>query len=138
MGITMIQRELITDGTARVELTQRLFGLHFPMTLEGAVYGFASALSTDYTGGFWRFYALSNGGFLMTPDSTDRYVVASMNGYCGRHSADAFGITVCLFAYSQLSFGADAFAAVSARHFHLLRDMALDHPEASAIFAAID
>jgi hypothetical protein len=138
MSITMIDRELITDSTARVALTHRLFGLHFPIKLEGVVYGFARALCKEYKGGFWRFYALSNGGFLMAPDSADRFAVASMNGYCCKLSADAFGITVCLFAFSQLSFDADPFAATSARHFHLLRDMALDHAEAPAIFAAID
>ena len=47
------------------------------------------------------------------------------------------GITVCLFTYSSLSFeyfGDEVFAD----HFHRLRDFALEHAEASAIFGAID
>jgi hypothetical protein len=52
-------------------------------------------------------------------------------------SADAAGITVCLFAYSLLSFeyrGAEVFT----RHFYGLREFALEHPESAHIFAAID
>jgi hypothetical protein len=58
-------------------------------------------------------------------------------GYDGEMSADAAGITVCLFACSLLSFeyrGTEVFA----RHFHGLREFALEHPESTQIFAAID
>jgi hypothetical protein len=51
-------------------------------------------------------------------------------------SADAAGITACLFALSHLSFQIQHESIAS--HFHTLRDFALDHAEASAILAAID
>jgi hypothetical protein len=51
-------------------------------------------------------------------------------------SADAAGITVCLFAFSHLAFQIDDRDIVE--HFHLLREFALQHPEASKILAAID
>jgi hypothetical protein len=53
-------------------------------------------------------------------------------------SPDAFGITVCLYAYSELSFGDDRLAQVWAQHYHLLREYASRHPEAKLIHRAID
>jgi Antirestriction protein len=44
---------------------------------------------------------------------------------------------VCLFSFSHLSFQKPA-EDVFSRHFYHLRAFALDHPEASLIFAAID
>jgi hypothetical protein len=73
----------------------------------------------------------------MAPVGGPFRVSVDTNGYKGEMSADAAGITVCLFAYSHLSFRYsenDAFAD----HFHLLREFAAEHAEASAIFAAID
>ena len=84
----------------------------------------------------WRFFELSNGGFYMTPPEEAYDLVVDSNGFQGRMSADAAGITVCLFAFSHLSFlyTIDVFS----RHFHQLREFAQDHPEAGLIFAAID
>ena len=53
-------------------------------------------------------------------------------------SADALGITACLYAYSHLSFAQNSFGELCAQHYHWLREYALDHSEAGAIFAAID
>jgi Antirestriction protein len=127
----------------RVEDSQRLMTLprHFGnrlLTFEGAVYDFMRRFSPDYRGGFWDFIDLSNGGFYMTPqhEGTFRFSVDT-NGYQGEMSSDAAGITVCLFAYSHLSFRY-ADDQVFADHFHRLREFAMDHAEAPAIFAAID
>jgi hypothetical protein len=51
-------------------------------------------------------------------------------------SADAAGITACLFALSHLSFRIRSDSL--ARHYYELRDFALEHAEASAIIAATD
>ncbi len=126
----------------RVEDSQRLmalprhFGQHL-MIFEGTVYTFMRRFAPDYRGGWWEFHDLSNGGFYMTPSGGPFAFSVDTNGYEGRMSADAAGITVCLFTYSHLSFtyfGEERFG----EHFHLLRDFALDHAEASAIFGAID
>ena len=54
-------------------------------------------------------------------------------------SADALGITVCLYAYSNLSFsGPDAFADVCFDHYHWLREYMLEHPEVGEILGATD
>ncbi len=113
------------------------FGDNFPFRIEPFIYNMARRLSNDYQGGLWIMYELTNGGFYMSPDSDTPFKVVCMNGYEGKMSADAFGITVCLYAYSHLSFS-EELADVCGEQFHLLRDFALDHCEARKIFSAID
>ena len=60
------------------------------------------------------------------------------NGYEGQLSADAFGITVCLYAYSRLSFSGMLIADMCAQQYHLLRAYALEHAEVEGILAAVD
>jgi hypothetical protein len=75
----------------------------------------------------------------MAPCSDQLYQVSCDNGYEGKLSADALGITACLYAYSHLSFSSNqAFAEICANHYHLLRGYMLEHEEASKILAAID
>ena len=98
----------------------------------------AGRLALEYRGGYWEFNALSNGGFFMAPRSTAVFAVSSENGFEGQLSADALGITACLYAYSHLSFTEGDFSETCARQYHLLREYATDHAEARAIVAAID
>jgi hypothetical protein len=95
-----------------------------------------SQFSAAYSGGCWRFYKLSNGGFYMSPPDESYEIHIKGNGFQGRMSADASGITVCLYTYSQLSF--ESAPEIFAKHFHWLRDFAWHHAEARAIFQAID
>lgn len=123
----------------RAGFVHALFGLHFPMMVEPTVFGMAGTLSPDYKGGFWEFHALSNGGFYMAPHSDTPFHAVCENGFEGALSADALGITACLYAYSNLSFmRIEDLAEVCARQYHLLRDFAMDHAEVKAILAAID
>lgn len=132
-----ITSAIVTDRR-RLNVTNRLFGLHFPLRLEPCVFGIAKRLSHEYRGGYWQFHTLSNGGFYMAPESDSPFLVAADNGFNGAMSPDAFGIVVCLYAYSGLSFAGDAFAEVCAEHYHRLRTFALDHAEAGGIMAATD
>jgi antirestriction protein len=126
----------------QVEDSERMMALprHFGQRLlafEGAVYDFMRRFAADYDGAYWQFYELSNGGFYMAPDGGPFRISIDTNGYEGEMSADAAGITICLFACSHLSFrysDDDVFGD----HFHMLREFAAEHAEASAIFAAID
>lgn len=126
------------QAATRVKLTSTLFGLNFPLRLEPCIFGIASRLSSDYRGGYWQFHELSNGGFYMAPEQAAPFQVEADNGFSGLLSPDAFGITVCLYAYSGLSFAGDAFAEVCAEHYHWLRNFALGHAEAGGIMAATD
>lgn len=135
---TTISRRRVADDQ-RIEHTAAIFGIHFPLRLEPAVYALAKKLSADYHGGYWEFYALSNGGFYMAPISHGAFPVACENGYDGLLSADALGIAVCLYAYSHLSFSdCGGLAETCARQYHWLRDYMLEHPEAESILGAID
>ena len=84
----------------------------------------------------WQFFELSNGGFYMSPPEDSYELTIHSNGFRGHMSADAAGITVCLFAFSHLSF--EYTTDIISRHYHWLLEYAKDHVEASAIFAAID
>jgi hypothetical protein len=132
----IVTSEIIPDGE-RCDHVDNLFGVHFPLRLEPVIFAFADRLSRDYSGGYWHFHSLSNDGFYMAPDDST-YTVTCDNGFEGVMEADAFGIMVCLYAFSHLSFGEGPFAETCARQFHLIRDYALEHAEFRAILAAID
>lgn len=138
MNAALITRHQI-PVTQRLSHTENLFGLHFPLQLEPAIYGFADHLCEAYKGGYWEFYELSNGGFYMSPNSDTPFNVSCDNGYEGELSVDAFGIVCCLYAYSHLSFNnKPQLAELCAQQLHWLRDYALDHAEVGSILAAID
>lgn len=120
----------------RPQILPRHFG-RYMMSVENAIYSFMRKLCPAYNGGYWHFYELSNAGFYMAPDSENRFdVYVDGNGFDGTLSADAAGITACLFAFSHLSFAIDH--DTIPRHYHWLRDFAMDHAEARYILAAID
>lgn len=138
MTHAIITRHQIIDKL-RIQHTADLFGILFPLSIEPTVYSFASNIASEYSGAYWEFYALSNGGFYMAPCSEASYQVSCENGFEGTLSADALGITACLYAYSHLSFSNNqAFAELCANQYHSLRDYMLEHLEARAILSAID
>lgn len=127
------------DINQRIKHAADIFGIHFPMRFEPFVYALTDKLVHDYNGGYWQFYALSNGGFYMVPESYIPFDVSCVNGFEGKLSADALGITVCLYAYSHLSFGnPSTFTEICAQQFHRLREFMLGHAEAGNILQAID
>ena len=134
----MITRNVLPTHR-RTQVTSELFGLNFPMKLEPLIFNLTDHIADNYSGGYWDFYTLSNGGFYMSPCSDDHFNVSCENGFEGRLSGDALGIVVCLYAYSHLSFsGRNGFDEVCAEHYHLLREFASAHGESLGIFSAID
>ena len=61
-----VTRELVPEDL-RLDVVERLFGMAFPLQLEPVVYGITDRMAEDYTGGYWHFYTLTNGGFYMAP-----------------------------------------------------------------------
>jgi hypothetical protein len=102
------------------------------------VYQFATQLAAAYSGGYWNFYLLSNGGFFMAPNLDQSFEIVADNGYEGKMSPEALGITACLYTYSNLSFNVGAFGETCGQHYHRLLDFAMEHPERGAIKSAID
>ena len=136
-ALNLINRELVPVDR-RLDTTERLFGIHFPLQMEPVIYGITDRMAADYKGGYWDFYTLSNGGFYMEPSSDDVFHVTCDNMFEGDLSADALGITACLYAYSHLSFSNGRFARVCACHFHMLRSYMLEHESARKIIQATD
>lgn len=119
----------------RMNTLPRHFGRHL-LSVENAIYAWLRELSGEYSGGYWHFYELSNGGFYMAPQCESLQLRVDGNGYDGRMSGDAAGIVACLFALSHLSFRIPN--DMLSRHFHQLLEFAAEHREASAIIAATD
>jgi Antirestriction protein len=130
--------DAIVAEAERIAAVDRRFGLYYVLKLEPTVFNIAEALAMAYTGGYWEFHELSNGGFYMAPRFATEFQVSSENGYEGKLSPNALGLAACLSAYSHLSFGGNGFAETCARHFHMLREYALTHPENAAVMAVID
>lgn len=98
----------------RMNIVDGLFGMAYMLKLEPAVFSIAEALAETYIGGYWEFHVLSNGGFYMAPRHDTKFTVSCDNGFEGKLSPNAFGITVCLYAFSELSFGGDRMAQTCA------------------------
>jgi hypothetical protein len=122
-------------ASERLSVLVRHFGRH-TLVFESGVYVFAHQLSPSYAGGYWHFQELSNGGFFMSPQCGPLQLRVTDNGYEGNLSAEAAGITFCLFAFSHLSFRFPE--PMFMQHFHDLRALVFEHPEAGGILAAID
>jgi Antirestriction protein len=140
---TIVTRTLIAEDQ-RLSHTAKLFGAHFPMVIEPVVYGITGRMAESYNGSYWSLYEISGPdwlapGFYMAPEGDQIFQVSCDNYFTGELSADALGITACLYAYSHLSFSKDkVFGMLMADHYHRLRSFMFEHPEVAAILRAID
>ncbi|MBS0984252.1 antirestriction protein [Gluconobacter cerinus] len=134
----------IVPQSERFSFLPSMFGNGTYLEGESTVYAYMSALCREYTGGYWNYAYLSNGGRVMLPEMEETTVTISvrLNGYQGQMTPNAAGIVCCLFALSGLSckvFQTNPEAAeLIAERYHQLRDFALEHAEREAILAAID
>lgn len=129
----------VVPGKDRLTFLPRHFGTHM-LTVENFLYTQFAKLCPTYTGGYWHFYDLSNGGCYLAPHHERYALVHADNFFDATVSGDAAGIIVSLFTFSHLSFllEDDPHGPRIADYFHLLRDFAANHPEADPIFRAID
>ena len=137
----MIARSItdtIVPESERLSFVDRLFGIQYVLKLEPTVFTMAERIAPEYSGAYWTFHTLGNGGFYMSPRHDTMFSISCENGFEGKLSPDAFGITVCLYVFSELSFGENRLAKACADQYHLLREYAAEHPEATAIYRAID
>ena len=131
-----IATTLVADSD-RMNFLPKMFGVRRVVRAETLVYAWMDRLCEEYRGGSWHFYSLSNGGMFLAPKQTDGFSVAvDGNGFAGRLSADAAGIVATLFALCQLANETQEDRIIDL--YHLLRDFAMTHLEASSIMRAID
>lgn len=127
--------------TARGNILPRHTGRHF-LAFENLVYDLMGRASSDYQGGLWQFFELSNGGFFMAPDRSEPMWLSWPDNYFeGQISPQAAGIGITLMALSILSFNdwlSDEDRDRLTDRFHKLRDFAAEHAEAREIFGLID
>ena len=128
-----------TLGSATLlELSLILVVATLLIVAENAVYTFMERLSpSDYGGGFWNFYEYAGQPLFMAPTSRPRFRIENqITEYSGEVSAEAAAIIATLFTFSHLSFRYESERLVNG--YHRLYDYSTRHPEARAIFAAID
>lgn len=115
-----------------------LFGLRHLIIAENAVYHFMERISPyDYGGGFWDFFELRGRPLFLAPTSRKRMRIESgITEFRGEVSAEAAGIIATLFVLSHLSIQYESDHL--AEGYHRLHDYLDGHPEASAIYQAID
>ena len=123
----------------RLAFLPRHFGRHM-LFVERLIYSQFANLCPSYRGGYWHFFDLSNGGCYLAPDCQSYSLLWEGNEFDATVSGDAAGIIVSLFTFSQLSFNFEnaPLGPRIVRYFHLLRDFAGNHPEASVIYRVID
>ena len=129
----------------RVALSERLdfWQSHFGTvkgftTFEVVIFTIMGQFCDEYTGGYWEYCTLPNGGVFIYPD-LDHETLTLFNMHNGNEailSPEAAGVAVCLMLYSQWSFRTES--EVLVERFYQLRDYAIQHPESSAIFHLID
>lgn len=139
MSAAITRRQIPLDE--RMDFLPARTGSHFYL-FEKMVYYFASTQS-NYTGGYWEFYELSNGGWYMAyADEGQRYQFNCPNFFQGELSSDAAGIALSLLAINNLLWQLHETEPGTARKlndaFYALRDYASTHQEAAAIFGVID
>ena len=129
---------IIVTESERMAFVDKLFGIGYVIKLEPTVFTMAERLAPQYTGGYWQFHELGNGGFYMAPRFDTEFSISCENGFKGKLSPDALGVAASMYAFSHLSFGDGRFAQTCAEHYHLLRELMFEHAEAGGILRATD
>ncbi len=127
----------VVPDHARMAFLPRVFGARHHAIGESAVFNWMKSLCPAYSGGFWDFVDLSNGGFYLRlrTDKPQLDLRVEGNGYEGELSPDAASIVATMFAVNELVWGG---ADHLDEAFYKLREYAIQHPEASRILGAID
>jgi len=123
----------------RLDFLPRHFGTHM-MLVETQIYHQFANLAPQYRGGYWEFFDLSNGGCYLAPGQDFFRLIHPGGAFDATVSGDAAGIVASLYTFSHLAFHFEhnPFGDRLSHFFHLLRDYAAHHPEASLIFRIID
>lgn len=133
------QNEVVTavicKGSARKGFLPSHFGKHF-LRVENVIYNFAKILIPAYSGGFWEYFELSNGGAFLVWDTCQNVDCISPNGYSTKLSIEAASIVVCLFTFCYLAEQTED--DLISQRYHDLREFVRFLPEATKIYNLID
>lgn len=126
---------IVPEGR-RMEFLPSKFGVTAMLKVETAVFAWMERLCPTYSGGYWNFVELSNGGAYMVPSSAEFFnVCVEGNGFEGRVCADAAGVIATAFALNGLIWqGHDKLS----EKYEQLLDYISHHPDQIAIRRALD
>lgn len=131
----------------RLATLPRFFGPRMFGQAEGTIFNIASEMVRNYRGAYWHYYTRNSDALILVPslgEPEDLFtIVTPEEGTEYRMHADAIGISVCLFAYSRLSFWCDRHGVSQdtqrfADLYHAVKDVACDHPQNQLILQLID
>lgn len=132
-----ITKELISDSLRLKALPY--FFRQGMMLVEPTVFDLMGKHCKTYSGAYWDFYKLSNGGFFMAPSGQETYALSNADNYADVElSAEAAGIAIALLAYSRLSFTSSSASHTFSSQYHWVREFARNHPESTQIFRFTD
>lgn len=136
MNTTEIQiTSTIVTGASRLDTLPAVFE-RYATWVESTTYEWMRRLNRSYSGGYWDFYNLSNGGFYMGLAVPEKLMISAPNGYQAIVSADAASIIASLYALCNVANNSESQLIIE--KYHQLRDYAVSHVERNAILAAID
>lgn len=126
----------------RLSFLLYLFGDDY-LLAEMQVYATAERYLPQYTGGFWRFIRLPEGGGYMAPDGDRVHVVNDDNWFDKTLSGDAAGIVVTLLAINRRCWphhdrGHAGRVQLFMQREQQLYDYIDTHPERADILRALD
>lgn len=131
----------------RLGTLPRFFGPRMFGQAEDTIYNIASGMIRNYRGAYWHYYTRNSDALILVPslgEPEDLFTIVNFEeGAEYRMYADAIGISVCLFAYSRLSFWCDRHGVSQdtrrfADLYHAVKDVACDHPQNQLILQLID
>lgn len=140
MNTTVITNASITTNVLPGHLRSGALPKRFPglfLIYEMTTYNYMGKFAESYSGGYWEYINLSNGGFYMSLKSTARFrLTVDSNGFVGEMSADGASLVANLYTLCHLANQHKLDHLI--QMYHALRDYAVEHPEAGLILGAID
>ena len=126
----------------RKALLLRHIGPRWVSSFEQLLSQWMKRLSCHYSGDYWDYFELSNGGFYLTPSATKKtFLMTSPNFARENVSADAAGIIVTMLALTELmgmvDYKGDGSLDSFTERYCALRNFAIEHTEREKIFSII-
>lgn len=128
-------KAVLVRENKRLDFLPKYFGNSF-VKAEQMIFNLMRRLSSDYTGGYWEYFELNNGGFFLEPPTiSEGYnLFQEGNGFEGKVSSEAAGIIVTMMIINHLCWEDESLVP----YFYKLEEYALNHAEKKAIFCALD
>lgn len=126
----------IVPESRRLDFMPKAFGPRLMMRVESTLYAWMRRLCPTYSGGYWNFFELSNGGAYFAPaGDAPVQIVVDGNGFDRQVDTDTAGIIATAFTLNSLLW--QGHEELSEKYEQLLDYIAV-HPEAAIIRRALD